>query len=96
MGHKGFIYYIYIYIEHCIVWLRKLERVNLNRFEMWCWEGMDKLKQSVKLNNEVSERIEEKSKFPNSDLPNKASWTGLILGINLHFDSNKRQSTEVK
>ena len=41
--------------------LRKLEQKYLERFEMWCWRRMEKIKWSDKVANEqVIDRIEEK------------------------------------
>jgi hypothetical protein len=52
--------------------LRKLERKFLDSFKMWCWRRMENIKCSEKLTNEeVLDRIREKTKLLNNILRRK-------------------------
>jgi hypothetical protein len=54
--------------------LRKLQRNNLESFEMWCWRRMFKIKWSEKVTNEqVLKGIAEKRKLLNNILRRKAN-----------------------
>ena len=70
----------------------------LESFEMWCWKKMEKIKCSEKVTNEqVLERIGEKSTLLNNIIPRKANCIGHILRRNyVHHDAIEGQMTEVK
>ena len=55
--------------------LGKLERKNLESFEMWCWMRIEKIKWSEKVTNEqVLDRIGEKRTLLKNILRRKANW----------------------
>ena len=81
------------------IWtLRKLERKYLEKFEIWCWRRMEKIKWSEKVTNEqVLDRIGEKRTLLNNVLRRKANWIGHILRRNcLLHDAIEGQMIEVK
>ena len=81
-------------LVRCYVWsialygsetwtLRKLKQKYLERFDMWCWRRMEKIKWSEKVTNEqVLERVGEKSTLLNNILHRKTNWIGHILRRN--------------
>ena len=78
--------------------LRKSKGKYLERFEMWCWRRMKKIRWSKKVTNEqVPERIGKKRTLLNNILRRKANRIGHILKINcLLHDTIEGQMTEVK
>jgi hypothetical protein len=77
--------------------LRKLERKDLESFEMWCWRIMEKMKWSEKVtNDEVLECVEEERTHINNILLRKANWIGHILRRNCFLHDTIGQMMEVK
>ena len=73
---------------------RKLEGKYFERFEMWCWRRMEKIKWSEQITNED---VGEKRTLLNNILHRKANWIVHILSKNsLLLDVIKGQMKEVK
>jgi hypothetical protein len=72
---------------------RKVDRKYLERFEMWCWRGVEKIIWTNDVRNEeVLRTVKEERKILHTIQRSKANWIGYILSRNCfleHFIEGK-------
>ena len=60
--------------------LRAVDQKHLERFEMWCWRGMEKISWTDHVRNEdVLLRVKEQRNILHEIRQRKANWIGHIL-----------------
>ena len=62
--------------------LRKVDWKYLESFEMWCWEGMDKISWTDHVRNEISQTVKEERITLQTIKRRKANWNDHILRRN--------------
>ena len=66
---------------------RKVDRKHLERFEMWCWRGVEKISWTNDVRNEeVLQRVKVERNILHTIQRRKANWIGYILRRNCFLE----------